>query len=318
MIAEPLIIVMTFDAEDDYFDTSICGPVRSTHAWKGIEEGIPIIDRMLSNIRDSSGGRAHATWFVRCDDQIMSDTGDRAYLLRKYRDCWRHHQDLGDEIGFHPHLYTQSDGKWTQATDDAAVEEQLRASFKAMEDVGFSAKVSRIGECYSSNTVMQTLDSLHLVCDSTALPGRMRQDAMRHFDWSITSNAPYRPSASDYRVSGSDSLRLLEVPMTAVRTLASYDKAPVMRYVDLSFYSHVLEKGLSQTIASLRALVTVNHPSTILPDMIDKPHGLLSFSSDEFESNLKMIVDLCERQGRSYRFATLSQYASLCRRCSNA
>jgi hypothetical protein len=305
MSFEPLLITLTFDAEADVFDPSIGQAVGSAQSWRGIEEGIPMLDKILAHYQDSSGARACATWFVRCDDQIADLCGEPASLLKRYEDCWRRHEEMGDEIGFHPHLYEKRDGVWLQETDEAALRGQIYRAYEAMQKAGYAGCVSRIGEAFSSSGVMRVLDELGVICDSTAMPGRVRQDATRQLDWSGTPERPYYPSRTDYRVGGEDALSLLEVPMTMVSTKASYDREPLKRYVDLSFHHSVLREGLRSALPELRVLVTVTHPSTILGGIASAPHGLLSFAAGELVRNLEFILSECTRLGREYRFVTL-------------
>jgi hypothetical protein len=303
MTSDPLYIALTFDAELDVFDSSFRG--GESLSLRGIEEGIPIIDGILAQHRDSSGARACATWCVRCDDHIQALTGEHAYLLKHYRDCWQHHLDAGDEIGFHPHLYKQTENGWVQETDAGALTSQIHRAHAAMEGAGFKSHVSRIGEAFSSNAVMQTLDDLGIICDSTAMPGRVRRDDTRQLDWSGTPDHPYHPSLTDYRLPGADAHALLEAPMTLVPTLAAYDREPLRRYIDLSFHHQALRDGLSAFIPEAHIIVTVTHPSTILPGITKHPHGLLSFDASNFAKNLEYLTQECSRLGRSFRFITL-------------
>ena len=243
MTRDPLLIALTFDAEADAFDTSIGS--GAALSWRGIEEGIPLIDGVLAGVRDSANGRANATWFVRCDDHIAQVTGDAAHLLKRYKDCWETHRDAGDEIAFHPHLYRRDDAGWIQETDPLALQDQILRSHAAMCAAGFESRVSRIGEAYGANAVMTALDELGIRCDSTAMPGRVRKDETRSLDWHGTPDHPYHPSIRDYRVPGIPAHSLLEVPMTMVMTRAAYDKAPLRRYLDLSFHAEALREGVS-------------------------------------------------------------------------
>lgn len=303
MTTEPLLIALTFDAEADAFDASI--ESADALVWRGIEEGIPRIDDMLADVRDSFGGRACATWFVRCDDQIESLTGEAAHLLHRYADCWRRHQALGDEIAFHPHLYRRQDKAWLQETEASALADQINRTYAAMQSAGFTSQVSRIGEAFGSNAVMAALDAIGIRCDSTAMPGRVRQDETRSLDWSGTPDGPYQPSVADYRVAGQPARRLLEVPMTMALTRAEYDQEPLRRYIDLSFHPHALRDGLTALLPDAKIVVTVTHPSTILPSLATQRHGLLSFSPNAFAENLRHLTNECTRLGRPFRFITL-------------
>ena len=308
--ADPLLIALTFDAEADVFDRSICGePGAQTPSWRGIEEGIPLLDEVLAGYSDSTGGRTCATWYVRGDRHLGALFGSPSHLLEKYRDLWQQRNVCGDEIGFHPHLYRVSDGEWRQETDATALREQLAEALDAMRGAGFQPRSSRIGEAFGSNEVMAALDQFRIQCDSTAMPGRVRLDAERQLDWGITPQQPYHPSIADYRQPGTPELRLLQVPMSMIETKTDYDRAPLLRYADLSFHHEVIRDGLRAFLATAPLLVTVTHPSTVLPGIAPLRHGLLSFDIGNFQRNLDFILTECERLGRGHRFITIGECA---------
>lgn len=310
MSADPLLIALTFDAEADVFDRSIGRePSAQTPSWRGIEEGIPLIDEVLAAHRDSSGARACATWYVRGDRHIGALFGSPGFLLEKYRALWLQHAASGDEIGFHPHLYRLAGGEWRQETDAAALREQLAESFATMRAAGFQPRSSRIGEAFGSNEVMAALDELGIECDSTAMPGRVRRDAERQLDWGATPQQPFHPSIADYRQPGPPELRLLQVPMSMIETQTAYDRAPLLRYADLSFHHGVMRGGLTAFLATAPLLVTVTHPSTVLSGIAREPHGLLSFDIGEFRRNLDFVLAECARLGRGFRFITIGECA---------
>ncbi len=306
MTKEPLLIALTFDAEMDAFDSSIETADKIT--WRGIEQGIPLIDDMLAGHNDSFGGRACATWFVRCDDQIEHLTGSAAHLLETYKDCWFQHMERGDEIAFHPHLYRLEAGRWKQDNDPKTLKAQIHRTLQAMRSAGFQSRVSRIGEAFGSNAVMQSLEEAGILCDSTAMPGRVRVDESRSLDWGSSPCFPYHPAESDYRVPGVPARKLLEVPMSMVLTSADYDAVPIARYLDLSFHPRTLSQGLPALIEEATVIVTVTHPSTILSEIATEPHGLLSFSPASFEENLEMLMDECLQQDRKFHFTTLGHF----------
>lgn len=305
MIFRPINIALTFDAEMDAFDTSIASP--DTLEWRGIEQGIPLIDKILAEHRDSQGGRPRATWFVRCDDQIESMTGSPTYLLEYYRDLWLQHQRRADEIAFHPHLYKQEVEQWEQDTCPETLRKQIFRSLEAMKSAGFQTQVSRIGEAFSSNAVMSALEEAGIRCDSTAMPGRAREDKDRNLNWAPTPTHAYHPSHDDYRVQGERERRLIEVPMSMLETHADYDSAPRMRYLDLSFHPRALHERIPSLVANTETIVTVTHPSAVLPRK--EAHGLLSFNPKAFEENLCFLLQECAKQDRPVRFVTLRDIA---------
>ena len=97
--------------------------------------------------------------------------------------------------------------------------------------------------------------------------------------------------------------------MTMTPVKADYDAAPLKRYIDLAFHSRALTEGLSHCLKEAKMVMTVSHPSCVLPDIVRQPHGLLSFDIHAFAQNLRQILDDCDRLGRRARFVTLSEAA---------
>lgn len=91
--------------------------------------------------------------------------------------------------------------------------------------------------------------------------------------------------------------------MSMLETLADYDQAPCRRYLDLSFHARALHRGIPALVASADTIVTVTHPSAVLPG--NAPHGLLSFSQEVFADNLRALLQESSKQGRPVRFVTL-------------
>lgn len=190
-----------------------------------------------------------------------------------------------------------------EAADPDALRGQVFRALDAMRGAGFQSQVSRIGEAFGSNAVMGALDECGVRWDSTAMPGRVRVDAERSLDWQGTPAQPYRPSLYDYRQPGEPAHRLIEVPASMIQTCAEYDREPLLRYLDLSFHSRALRNGIAALVKDAKIIVTVTHPSTILPGR--QPHGLLSFSVEAFAENLHLLLQECLHQGRPFRFITL-------------
>jgi hypothetical protein len=302
----PLYLVLTFDAEADVFDGSIATSDSCAPTWRGIEQGIPLITTTLAAMADSTGESLRATWFVRTDWEIRDVQGDAAFLLQKYALLWRERLAAGDEIGFHPHVARA--GMLDEAGQ--AHRREIRDVVGRVRAAGFAPTVSRVGEAFGSNAVMSALEGEGFVADSTAMPGRVRRDAQRTLDWGGTPANPYKPSVADYRRPGQVARDLLEIPFSMVPVLASYDAVPLARYVDLSFHHQALREGLRSLIATASLLVTVVHPSTLLPQVAFR-HGLLSFDVKEFERNLGFIFAEAARYGRPVRCITLGECARM-------
>lgn len=309
----PLLIALTFDADPDSFDRSIRvrrTPMANEPSWLGVSEGVPRLREALRAQSDSMTSRCKVTWFLRVDDYVAACFGSPLGVLDRFAPQWRECIDAGDELGWHAHLCRLTEQGWVQETDERQLAAMLKRLAASLASWGHGFSSTRIGEAYGSNAVMQTLDGLGFQCDSTAMPGRTRRDADRAFDWSVTPPHPYHPSPSDYRWPGDGALRLLELPMSMVRTQAEYDREPLLRYVDLSFRHQAIRDGLRAFLPGAEVLVAVTHPSTILRGVTDRRHGLLSFDLNEYERNLAFILDELDRIGREYRFVTVSQCAA--------
>lgn len=308
----PLHLVLTFDAEADVFDASI-GAAAGAGLWRGIEQGIPLIREMLAAQARVAGVPLRATWFVRTDREIAAQHGDAAHLLRRYDALWRARQAAGDEIAFHPHLSRRAQCDVT----GALLRAEIGDAHAAVQAAGYAPVSSRLGEAFGSNAAFAALQESGFAADSTAMPGRVRHDAERSLDWSGTPARPYRPSLADYRKPGHPAHDLWQVPMTMVPVRADYDAAPLARYVDLSFHPAALRAGLAAALASVPLLVTVTHPSTVLPGIASRRHGLLSFEAAAFRENLGFIFSECARLGRAVHSLTLSACARHCRGTGN-
>ena len=157
-----------------------------------------------------------------------------------------------------------------------------------------------------SNAVMKCLAELGLKIDSTAIPHRFRRDKLKMIDWRGTPQTPYYPAPTNYRIFDEKrSIGILEVPMTTVRTRVSYDSKPRWRYVNLSYYNHVLATGLREHIRKYDVLVTVVHPFEVLPEMGKTWHPLISFDEKEVEKNLRFIISECKNVGKKSKFIRL-------------
>jgi len=243
------------------------------------------------------------------DNQLKEIYGNAAYLLIKYRGLWEKVEEEGDEIGWHPHLYRKLEGKWIQETRYSYIKKDLQESHKAMIETGFSPVCSRIGEAFQSNEIMIELFRLGIKIDSTAMPGRVRIDHERHIDWNGTPCDPYYPSKTDYRFPGKkgDSIGILEVPMSMIETKTDYDEKSLKRYVDLSFRNHIMKDGLEAHIRNSDYLISITHPSTILP-LYNINHPLVSYDIAEVEKNINTIISECNRLGKKIRFITVTEF----------
>lgn len=287
---KPINILLTFD---------IC-----TH-FHVIRHAIPIINSLVETCSDELGTSIRKTWFVRCDNQLNGEYGSYTYLFTEYSSIWHQLERRGDEIAWHPHIYRPASNGWILETRDEQCRKHLVDSFDQLRRVR-KIHAARIGESFQSNCIMATLNSLQIEVDSTAYPGRSRDDPDRIFDWIGTPQAPYHPSKEDYRVPGEPHHSLLEVPMSMVNIQTPYDTQPLARYVNLSFYNHLLVPDLTRVIRESDLLVSITHPFEIVSG-IEPPHGLVSFSQDQFRMNLQSIVSICRSLNRPMKFITMKE-----------
>ena len=276
--------------------------------FDGIEDAASLISEELRGIEDSFGEEIKFTWFIRADNQLKTIYGNAGYLLERYNTLWNDLKNVGDEIGWHPHIYCLDAGKWKLETRDDYLEKKLIESYETITRY-FNVTSARVGEGFQSNRSIQVLDRLGIKVDSTALPNRKRKDNERFFDWIGTPEHPYYPSKNDYRTPGADELNILEVPMSTIRMKTSYDVTPLNRYVNLSFYNSLMKDGIKELVKNKDIIVTITHPYEVLP--YSKKHSLISFNINEAKKNLLNIIKECKEINRAYKFITMSEVPNI-------
>jgi hypothetical protein len=301
-------ISITVDIDPD--ETTITGD-RNKLEWNGL--------RYLRELRDATSlPGSVVTWFVRADDQIAQLCGSYDYLFQKNQSFWDFVRKEGDEIALHPHLYVFDASKkcYCSLRDSTACSEQLNRIHASLTKAGYSFQSIRIGEAFHSTELMTCIDNLGYAVDSTAVPGRFRDDAQRCFDWSSTSNAPYHPDSMDFRVPGQRSLGVLEVPMTTAKFKAEYDSGPKLRYMSLSYRSDIFARGFEEYLANCgegeaRSVVFIVHPGEVFGTEKAASHGgLYSFDLHSVRVNLGAALESIESSGGSYSFVRICDFTS--------
>lgn len=302
-----LPVALTFDLDPDHFDPSMGeGYGSDALQWQGVEHGVPAIAEILSDFRDDFGNRASATWLPRVDNQIGGIYGDYGAILDRFDGLLQQLAEAGDEIAWHPHLHRRDAGAWVQETDPERLAEILHTALDALHLRGWRPRATRMGGNYGSNALMGLLEEIGIEVDSSAMPGRQRNDNHYELDWSDTPPEAFSPALSDYRIPGEPAYALVELPLSMAKVRADYDSQPYARYVDLSFHPRALQPGLTPLVKQATAIVTDTHPSTVLPGVASSAHGLLSYSLEDFQTNLVSILETCARHERPVRFVTLS------------
>jgi hypothetical protein len=266
---------------------------RNRLSWRAVE--------LIPAIADAIHARGlPATWFIRADGQLREVYGRASYLLDRHDTLWRRLKDQGDEIGWHPHLYALArDGSFGPERDDDRLARQLRETHAELKTSGYEFASVRMGEAIGSNIVMRTLAELGLRADSSAIPGRRRNDESRVFDWSCSPNFPYRPSVADYRAPGLPALPILEVPMTAVPVQAPYDSRPLARYANLAYrpeiFADAIERWFETDIdgATHKVLTLILHPDELMPGSPD--HPLYALTPDALRQNIEALLTAARR-----------------------
>ena len=154
----------------------------------------------------------------------MSRLGTPLYLLEKFEGFWNQVIGEGHELGWHPHLYRQSEAADEPAliTDDVEACDEIQSLWEYLAAAPFTLKSFRNGEGWHSSRTFTTVESLGFNCDSTAIPGRCGGGG-HPMNWAGAPNRPYYPARDDIRAPGQER-RLLELPMTTWLLQAPYER----------------------------------------------------------------------------------------------
>ena len=251
----------------------------------------------------------HLTWFIRADNQLQDVYGTAAYILLEHERLLSELERSGDEVAWHPHLneWCVESGRYVVDRDELRCVQKLIKTRAELEAKGFRHSSVRIGEAFHGNAMMKTLNELGLAVDSTAIPGRTRNDESRAFDWGPTPNRPYYPSSRDYRVpDASDHLNILEAPMTTMPIKASYDPDFLIRYINPAFHHANFKAGLDRSFATLfpatqreTFLTLILHTDEV--SFTGRAHPLYSFSLEAVRDNIAYLLEKIATKGIEYR-----------------
>jgi hypothetical protein len=300
-------LLFTIDVDNDGVEDD----ERTALTWKSIER-IPQIGELFASFN------LCLTWFVRADNQLKEVYGSAAYLLQQHQALWSQLEAAGDELGWHPHLYEwcADSRKFVADKDEQRCARKLIETRTELLAHDFVHSSVRIGEGFHSNAMMRALSDLGLQVDSTAIPGRVRDDASRSFDWGPTPNRPYYPSAADYRVpDAGDSLKILEIPMTTMPVKASYDRDSLTRYINPAFHHANFKAGLDRSFDSLfptgqsECFITlILHSDEVSAE--GRAHPLYSFSLETVRQNITYLLESLEARDLEYRSLRLKDVLS--------
>lgn len=291
-------IYLSCDADPDQATTS------EAHRPKLSWEGLNFLEALGQEFEKR---QIPWTLFVRLDDQIASLFGRADALFLRHKSFLDRHFSLGNEIAWHPHLYTCEGDKYQLVTDPDLAVAQLKRNFPWVPVDKYEMKSVRLGEAWQSNATLSLLNELGFKIDSTAIPGRHRLDPDRVFDWRGSPNRPYHPSRHDYRIESDASLNILEVPMTTGEIQTEYDQFPLRRYLNLTFHEELFQSGVKNFLSESKdmesiTLVTIFHPGELNSQ---QANGLYAYSWPAFLKNLDFLCKLGERYGFEQSFGCL-------------
>ena len=297
-----LKICITFDTDSD---PSVYNHKNSI-SFENLDYSLNKISNKFIQLENLIGAELPINWFVRSDNQIKSLYGDYDWTLKKYSKFWTEQLYKKNEIHWHAHIYEFKDKKWNFPTKNDFFYSNLEDIYKYLSNFHSVPKCIRLGEAYMNDEIMSFIKELGLQADSSAIPGRIRNDKEKFFDWSKTNNHPYFPSTLDYQINELSSGDFLEIPMNTIYTKCKYDKNPILRYVNLSFNTEVILDGLENFIKNYDYLVTITHPYEFF-EKYRTNNGLISYDINNLEKNIKAIIKLCEKNNKKYKFIRISE-----------
>ena len=306
------LFCLTIDTDPDGLSGRLTN--RRALSWEGLTQA-QHLPHDLRDLGPSLGSQVPMTWFVRADGQLRDVLGTSLYLLEKFENFWNQVRDWKHEIGWHPHLYRQSnpDDEPTLMTDSAAACDELERLWDDLTtSSSFTPTAFRNGEGWHSAQTLATVEKLGLFCDSTAIPGRRGGDH-HPMNWMGTPNQPYFPDSNDIRIPGGER-PLLEMPMNTWHVQAPYESQPQISYmnpaVHESLFADALDKWegvIKDGDASLYVWVLICHPDEVMP--IPTTDFLYAHSRQALCRNVLAMTARVQRVGHSFEFVTVSDAA---------
>jgi hypothetical protein len=305
-------ICLTFDTDSDPDSNNfeLDNYKKDILGWSGFDIGSKSILKKITKISKENNILIPMTWFIRIDDQIKSCQGSAGWIYKKYNKFWKKIIKKNGSIQWHIHLNSKINNLWTKEHSIKKMIEMLTRNYKYFEKIYKKPDCIRIGEAFMNQSLSKKIQDLGIKADSSALPGRKRFDNQKKFDWLNVKNQPYFMSTNNYKraVCKINKKNLLEIPMNTIFTKCSYDKKKIKRYVNLSFYNNILKKNLGSFIKKKNYLITMTHPFEIVKKFKNKNNSkLVSFSINEFEKNIRSIINLCKKNKKKPLFININE-----------
>lgn len=301
------ILVLTIDTDPDTLSSHI--PDRRTLTWRGLEFAIEHFHHALPDWV--------FTWYVRADGQLEHAYSTTHYLLNTHADFWRTALARGDELGWHPHLYTAPTNAATMPeiiTDSQVATQALTSIWADLQTTNFEFASFRMGEAWHTAHTLNTIESLGFTIDSTCIPERDDSATGHPRNWAGAPNQPYYPALDSPRTVG-EKRPLLEIPMNSWVFKTSYDTAPKRRYMNPCIHPELWRQALTYWQKTLPASyqdryiwTLILHPNEAMPQADN--NLLYAHSLDAVRDNLNHFIDVIQARGDTVRITTISQAAT--------
>jgi len=301
-----LYVAITFDTDSDPA-SNLDQRDKKVLGWKSLKN-LNLIRKTINNVEKKIKKTIPISWFVRCDNQIKYYHGDSCWLLKKYESFWKKEIKKKSELQWHAHLYKLVNNKWVFNDDLNKIEVELKNNFKNIKKY-FTPNCIRIGEAYMNNKLMKIIKKIGLKADSSAIPGRKRDDKEKYFNWIGAPNTPYIPSSINYRRKNKTDKKsnFFEIPMNTILIKAPYDKKPIKRYINLSFWPNLVNKNLKEYFFKQKYLVSITHPYEVLSSFgNNKNNQLISFRLNSVIKNIENFIHLSKKLNYEIKFITIS------------
>lgn len=273
-------LILTVDIDNDFVDV----PRESNQmlTWQGLHKGLPLLLKAMEKAASEIKQDLNVTIFCRADWQIKSVMGSSDWVFKQTINLVNtlNLQHVLVDYQWHPHLYSLKENQWIFTLNEQEQKQQLTEIYTDLKQSGFHLQCSRIGECFSSNTILNTLINLGITIDSTALPGRN----LDYVNWTNSPQVPFSPSEFNYNLAGKS--HMIEVPFSMIDILAPYEKSARMRYLNTVYQNRFTQNGINTY--NEKVITTIAHPFEVLPLENQNKHQLLGDEQSVFK-NIKNI-----------------------------
>jgi len=265
------------------------------------------------------------TFLVRSDSCMQETFGEYAYCAKSSYGFLDALRSKGHEIGWHPHFWRWAERWVAELKDSGFIRDCLVKGFNSLSDL-FEITSVRTGWDYMSNEVMETLESLGIRADFSAIPGTKYHEASRGIssDWLGTPSRFYFPSREDYRrpaAGATPSFKVLEMPLTLTKppqlvrwvrpTIDRYYRAARMPtpYQAMNIAKHPVfnKNGFERILTDeglddARYILTYFHPSDVT--------GRGLFSMRHLQNNVRYLLTRCKHKKDRLTVMTATEAAN--------